>query len=96
MVLVLARLDREAGKVIAYKDSRILGNDRDLDARLALYRRLEDLGGQGYTYTLAEVDQADQVLTERRAALEYEAGIRRPAHVIRGADNRSAVAERKV
>jgi hypothetical protein len=75
-VLVLARFDREAGEAIAFTDNRILSSDEDLDARLQTYRALEEMGGTVYTVTLAEVANADQVLAERVAALEFEAGLR--------------------
>jgi hypothetical protein len=76
-VLVLARFDHKQREVIAFvDDKRILQNDADLDTRLALYKRLEDTGAAPYTYTLAEVADADRVKAERVAWLEFEHGLR--------------------
>ena len=75
-VLILARVDRKAGKVLAFTDGKVLQSDADLYNRIAAFRAIEAAGGLAYSMQLVELARADQALEERRAALEYEAGFR--------------------
>ena len=78
-VLVLARYDAKGGKVRGFvDDKKILESDHDLAARLAIYDRLEQAGALPYTYTLAALAEAENVLAEQVAYLEMEHGLDRP------------------
>jgi len=75
-VLVLARFDEKTGKVLAYPDNKIIESDADLARRLGLYQGLEEAGGIVYTAQLTEVANADRVVAERVAWLEWEHSLR--------------------
>lgn len=75
--LVLSALRRNGkAEVVSFADSLQLNSDADLQARLAMFRALEESGCAGYNYTLAEVANVAAVIAEQRRRLEYEAGLR--------------------
>ena len=75
-VLVLSAKRTRGGTVAPYffgcLDTRILHSDTDVQMRLTWWQQLEENGGAPYTYTLANVDDAERVLEERRAEVEAE------------------------
>lgn len=74
-VLVLARIDRRSHSVFACIDGRVLHNDIELDQRIRMFSDIHHAGGNEYTYTLASLANADDVLAARRRDLEIELGI---------------------
>ena len=78
-VLVLSAIRRRNGgpaEVVSFADGKILQTYQDLGPRLTTYQVLEQRGAAPYTYTLAEVSKAAEVVEEQRRALEFEAGLR--------------------
>lgn len=75
-ILVLARADRTAGKVIGFVDCLQLNNEGELNRRLATYANLEAAGAVPYARRLSAVDQAAEALAELVAELEYQEGWR--------------------
>jgi len=75
-VLVLTGKRDKCGTVdpyfVGFIDAVILETDDQMMARLGALRALAATGGSPYTYTLASVDNAEQVLEERRAEVEAE------------------------
>ena len=73
-VLSARRQDPRTGEpyITAFADGKELHNDKEMGRRVDQFTYLEETGGLGYTYTLANVDDVEQVIAERKAELEAE------------------------
>ena len=74
LVLDALRTDPETKKrrIVCFPDGKVLEDDTALGLRLHTFRTLEQRGALPYTYTLANVDDVDRVLAQRRAEREAE------------------------
>jgi len=69
-VVVCSRWDHAEDVPVAFVGCDPIHSDAELDRRLAQFRHFEENGSYAYTYTLAALDDAQQVIAERTAELE--------------------------
>jgi hypothetical protein len=69
-VVICSRWDHADDAPVAFVGCDPIHSDAELERRLAQFRYMEESGGHSYTYTLANVADADAVIAERIADLE--------------------------